>query len=349
MPYSTDFRDRDFILTPEVFFFCVVGNIHPKDRVIAYIKYIQDDTGRWGRTRRFRRILESYTTPSVKRTLQVIEEKNHEYLFKSDILSLAMSAVPLERIQKHFRPEEKLRNLLNERNEIDPLEEKAIKLVKEISAESGVPSRFFGITGSILLGIHNPEFSDLDLTVYGTENTFYIKEAMQSLYKQGGLRRFKGKYLDEWAERKATQFPHYPEEAKKLYKRMWNRGFFNGTLFSIHPVKLNKEVKEVYGDRIYIPKDIVTIRARITDTDEAFFLPARYGLDNVTVANRVQSGITDVTSYNGFYCDLFKKGEYIEARGKLEEVRDLRRNLIHKRLLVGSFEAGGTDYMKPLI
>ncbi|MCS7385528.1 MAG: hypothetical protein NDF55_02140 [archaeon GB-1867-005] len=33
-------RDRDFIESKKGMLFCVVGNVHPKDRAISYLKYI---------------------------------------------------------------------------------------------------------------------------------------------------------------------------------------------------------------------------------------------------------------------------------------------------------------------
>ena len=56
------YRDRDYLQTSEGYFFCVVGPTHPKDRVIAYLKYVPEASGTWGRERRrFRRALRYYT------------------------------------------------------------------------------------------------------------------------------------------------------------------------------------------------------------------------------------------------------------------------------------------------
>ena len=107
------FRDRDFISTPEGFFFCVIGNIHPQDRIIAYIKYVPNEKGKWGKKKRYKRILRSYTTPSVKETFQILEKQNPEYLFHSKILSIKMSAVPMNLIKRHYKPEDKLLELLS--------------------------------------------------------------------------------------------------------------------------------------------------------------------------------------------------------------------------------------------
>ncbi|MEM2495179.1 MAG: hypothetical protein QXQ27_07630, partial [Nitrososphaerota archaeon] len=34
------FRDKDFIEDTNGMFFCVIGNVHPQNRVISYLKYV---------------------------------------------------------------------------------------------------------------------------------------------------------------------------------------------------------------------------------------------------------------------------------------------------------------------
>lgn len=344
------YRDRDFVSTPEGLLFCVVGNVHPKDRVIAYLKYMPHEEGRWGREKRYARVLESYTTPSVQETLRMLEDRYPGYLYRSKALSMRISAVPLRFVETHYKPEVRLAHLLaSDRTSLDPLEKKAVDFVKIISGESGVDTRLLGVTGSILPGIHNPAFSDIDLVVYGRENTLQLKETMKGLYKKSVAHRFNGPFLDEWAVRKSKQFPVSPSEAKEFYNRAWNRGIFKGTLFSIHPVKLEEEVKERFGERRFVPKGITTIRAKVTDVSDSAFLPATYCVDSVTVLDGTfANDIVEVSSYDGFYCDLFKDKEFIEAKGKLENVIDSKREVVYHRVLVGSFEAHGEDYVKPL-
>ena len=58
--------------------------------------------------------------------------------------------------------------------------------------------------------------------------------------------------------------------------------------------------------------------------------------------------IFEVTTYEGLYGGLAEKDERILAYGKLEEVHDLKRGEKYHRVLIGSREAEGRDYIKPL-
>jgi len=346
------FRDRDFLRTKEGLFFCVVGPVHPPDRVISYVKYIPAEMGRWGKGgERFRRILESYTIPSLLETFNMLTKDYPHYLFYSEVFKITMSAVPLKYIIEHYKPEEKLAHLLQAPH-LDPLQRKLMEFASLLSDESGVPPSFLGVTGSILLDIHRPEFSDMDLTVYGLENTLAIRGALKEAYSQGdsAVQRLRNDAaLKTWCEHKAQRYPLTFNEALRIYERKWNIGIFRDTPFSIHPVKLEHEVKERYGDRIYQPMGPVTLRALVYENADCLFLPAVYGVRDAEIIEGPKvKDIREVISYEGLYDNLARPGETILVKGKLERVTEITIGQEYYRVLVGSPEGRGTEYIKLL-
>lgn len=343
------FRDRDYLRTEEGYFFCVLGPVHPEDRVIAYLKYVPDPSGKWGRgSNRFRRALPHYTVDGLLETFRFLESRP-EYLFDSQAWGVRMSAVPLHKISEHLKPEEKVSQLMRMEG-LDPLQSKTVRLVEALSELSGVPPSYFGVTGSVLLDIHR-DFSDIDLLVYGKRNSESVRKALLQSYEErdSPVRRLHGEKAREWCLQKTELYPLTYEEAERILERRWNRGLFHGTLFSIHPVKLEGEVKEKYGDRVFRPEGTVKIEATVSDASEACFMPATYRVEDVRVVEgpRVRD-IFEVVSYEGLYGDLAKDGERILAYGKLEGVTDRVSGLRYHRLLIGSQEARGRDYIKLL-
>ncbi|MEM1587124.1 MAG: hypothetical protein QXX99_05120 [Candidatus Bathyarchaeia archaeon] len=344
------FRDRDFIETIEHFLFCVVGSVHPPEMVISYMKYVPSESGLWGRgERRFRRTMRNYVMLELINTINFL--KNYpEYLYYSHVMNIRISAVPLEKISFHFKPEERMENLVKNVGDLDPLERKALDLAIKISDESSVPLKYFGVTGSILLDIHQP-FSDIDLTVYGVENTGRVKETLRQIYlnKTSDLMALNGARAEDWCLNKSRLHPLTYNEAKKLLDKKWNIGIFQGIFFSIHPVKLEAEVNEKYGDRIFRPSGMIKITATVVDDSEADFMPATYKVEDVKVLEGKHIGeIHEVVSYEGLYCGIANVGERIVAYGKLETVMDRRSGEIYHRVLIGSQEAEGRDYIKIL-
>jgi len=344
------FRDRDYLLTKEGLFFAVVGNLHPSDKVIAYLKYVPDEAGSWGRGKeKFKRVLKHYTIPSLKETFGLLKEKYPHYLHKDPVLNIVMSFVPVKYIKKHFKPEERLKEILNTSNR-DELEQRVVELVKLISKESNVPLSSLGVTGSILINIHRVEFSDIDLIVYGKDNSYRVKEALLSLYQSSNsnVRKFSKREFEEWYTKVSSLYRLKLNDARKICERKWNRGVFDGTLFSVHPVKTEKEFSDTYDTYIFQPIGIVKIRATVVNAEDSIFNPAIYKISQVEVMEgpKIGSHVKEVVTYEGLYSDIAKEGEKIEVRGKLEKIINKALGTHSYRILVGSPEANGLDYLR---
>jgi predicted nucleotidyltransferase len=343
------FKDRDYIRTGEDLLFCVAGYLHPPERVIAYLKYVPEKEGGWGSgAKRFTRALPYYTIKCLKKTLDFLHKNYPQYIFNDPTVNGTFSSVPVTRIKSHYCPEEKIKKLVK-KSPKDSLQLKTIELASLLSERSGVPLRFFGVTGSVLLDIHNPSFSDMDLTVYGYEHSLKVKHALLDLYseKNSRIKKFSGKQLEEWCESKRKLYPLTVSEANEIYRRIWNRGTFNGTMFSIHPIKLEREILEFYGEKTFNSEGIVEVEAVVEDVSGSMFLPCVYKVRNVNVLSDLKvNDIFEVVSYEGLYSDILSPGETLLAKGKLEKVCDLKRGTFYHRVLIGSLEGKGEDYIK---
>jgi len=343
------FRDRDHLGTAEMLYFTTVGNVHPKDRVFSYLKYIPDKSGKWGRRRKYKRAIEAYSTLQIGQSLDFLKKNYPQYVFHSNLQSLTFSAVPKKLISQHYQPEKKLQQLLR-KHQLDPLEKKVVDLVHVLADESGVDPSSFGVTGSILLEIHRIEFSDIDLTVYGKRNSVAIKDALTRLFqdKHSSIRRFSPKKLTEISRMEAKVHHLTRFDARRIYGRKWNRGEFQNTFFSLHPVRIECEVPEKYRDRTYLPCGMVTVRAEISDDSEAFFMPARYEIRGVKMLEgSAVRRIREIVTYEGLFVDIASEGEEVICRGKLEQVSNRKEGETYSRILVGSFEASESDYIIP--
>ncbi|MFX0096635.1 MAG: hypothetical protein ACFE7E_02620 [Candidatus Hodarchaeota archaeon] len=344
-------KDRDFIHTLEDFLFCVVGYQHPKDRYTAYLKYIPSPYGKWGAQQHYRRVIPYYAATTVIDTFDFLKKNYPKYIFQCPIRNIDFSSVPREDVKTYFYPERKLREL-SKQSDLDSLEERVIELVELLVDESGIPWDSLGITGSILINIHNPEFSDIDLTVYGRENSLRIKKAVRELIRtsKSGFGGFNEAVASEWSDRKIGVFPLNSKQMKLIFNRKWNFGVFKGTRFSIHPTRTDKEIPEEYGDRLYTGNEVVKIRAKVSDNRDAIFNPCHYRITNVEVIEGPRpKDIIEVVSYEGVFCDIAQNGESIIAKGKLEKVLDKRYGGVSHRVLVGSPEGVGKEFIYPIV
>lgn len=345
------FSDRDFLRTKEGFIFCAVGPLHPPNRVIAYLKYVPARRGRWGRGKwRLRRVLRDYTIPSLLETFRLFEKNHPQYLFYSPFFNVLMTAVPLESIARHYKPEEKLAQLMTSKR-LDRLQKKLKRLISLLAAKSGVPPKSLGVTGSILLSIHRLDVSDLDITVYGHKNCLALKKTLVDTYAMEdlGIKRFEGSALNVWCKSQTRAHSLTFDEALEIYKRKWNIGTFEDTRFSVHPVKREAEVTEKYADKVYEPVGNVVAGAVVHQNYDSMFLPAVYQVHDVKIIKGSPvTDIEEVVSYEGLYGDIAEIGETILVKGKLEQVTDKMNKRRYHRILVGSPEGKGGEYIKIL-
>jgi predicted nucleotidyltransferase len=289
----------------------------------------------------------AYTISDLLETFGYLERRFPHYLFYSPFYNILMTAVPIEYIARHYKPEERL-NRLFQVSRLDSVQKKLKRFVSILSKNSGVPQKSFGVTGSILLHIHQP-FSDLDVTIYGLKNSLAVKRALTDAYSswRSPFQRFEDKALKAWCTSKAKAFPLTFDEATQIYRRRWNIGVFNGIRFSVHPVKLEEELTEKYADKAYEPIGSVILGAVVEDNVDSMFLPSVYRVAEAKVIKGPQAvDIREVVSYEGLYSDIAKIGETILIQGKLEKVHDAKTKRKYHRVLVGSPEGRGKEYIK---
>jgi len=334
-------KDRDFTETEEDLLFCVVGYLHPPDRYTAYLKYIPDQGGKWSRNEtKYSRVIPYYHVSQVENTYEYLRENHPDYLHECPVRNITVSSVPRNRVAKYHRPRERMAQILDSPR--DELEWKLSDLTTILKGLSGLRTRDLGVTGSMLTRSHSPEFSDIDLTVYGGAAAQSLKEALvETRRNQGVIQPFNNSKKRLWSESRSGRFPLSPGELTEFAERRWNYGVFSDTYFSIHPVRTDGEITEEYGDNVYIQIGEVTGTATVSDNSESVFLPAVYKIVDPDLTG-LSAEVTEIVSFEGIFCDMFENGERIEFRGILEQV-DGKDD--HHRIVIGG--AGtSTSFMK---
>jgi len=313
-------KDRDFVETAEGFFFCLVGYLHPPDRYTAYLKYTPAESGRWTRGDVcYRREVPYYHVQNVMRTLEFLEREHPRYVWVDRVQGLRFSFVPRDAVRRYYLPEARLAGILG--GPADALEQDVAALVTLLISAAGIPVRSFGITGSVLLGIHDPTFSDIDLLVYGGQPAARVKRAIMRLAGDG-LRELDPGRRDRWRAETAERFGLAPDELTYLDGRRWHYFRFRDRYVSVHATRADREIREAHGERRYRPLGPATVEATIADASESLFLPAVYKLAEAHADDGTPIPVSEIVSYEGLFCDFADAGDRVRARGALEEVSD---------------------------
>ncbi len=314
-------KDRDFVETLEGMLFCVVGYLHPPDRYTAYLKYVPEAGGKWRRGETcYSRVLPYYHVSQVENTYKFLKEKHPQYVYKCPVRNIIVSSVPHNMVKEYYRPRERLKAILNE-GPSDKLEDKLVDLMTILRGLSGLRTWDLGVTGSILTGHHNPDFSDMDLTVYGREASIRLKETVvETRDEENVILPFSSAKREVWSRSRAEKHMMSFEELMDFAERRWNYGVFRDTYFSIHPVRTDDEIIESYGDFFYRQLGTVSGKAEISDTSESIYLPAVYCVVEPELEGVGGVEVKEIVSYEGLFCDMFEPGEKVWFSGVLEQV-----------------------------
>jgi predicted nucleotidyltransferase len=325
-------REGDFLENFDGAIFDVKGLIHPPDRIAAFIRYFPNEKGI-----RIRDGIVYSKVYSFSDRYAVLRERWPEYIVHDPVFDETVCEVPAAEVKIHYGPVDKLR-LLKNRSTLDPLENKALKFATLLKEDSNISWSTIGISGSILVNLHRAD-SDIDAIIYGSANCRNVHTALenmlddpQSLFKRYTKRDLKGLFKFRSKDTAATFEDFVRTESRKCLQ-----GKFAGADYFLRFVKEWVEIEEQYGELQYKNVGYAKIKATISDDSESIFTPCIYLLEHVAVVSGQRAHpITKIASFRGRFCEHAIRGETVIAQGKVEHVRDLKRNREYFRLLIGN-------------
>jgi len=313
------------------------GLIHPPNRFIAYVRYIQDPKG----DRQRKNILYKKVYPLSERE-KLLENKYSQYLYYDPIFGERLEGVPIKCISTLYQPSKKVSELLKNPTS-DKVEKKAIKFVQYLHDTSKVPMKKLGLSGSILLGLYTKK-SDIDLTVYGRKNCLAMHETLKQLMKEekSNVSSYNLNDLKRLYNFRSRD-THMPlEDFLRIERRKSLQGKYENKDFFIRFLIDWDEVNEKYGDRRYVPMGNARIKAKIVDASNSIFTPCSYQISNSEILEGKKSQlIKEIVSFRGRFCEQAVEGETIIAQGKVEKTIEKDKKQ-HLRLILG---AKVSDYM----
>jgi len=277
-------RLRDFVMADNCFF-SVVG-YRNESSVKAFLRYIPSmngDRSRNGKTYR-----------------KLMHEEAIEYALNSGMKYYDMNSgiflIPHSEIQEVFKPEERIAQIGD-------------KEVKRIVDFFGMPLNKMGVTGSRLIGLESDE-SDVDFVMYGNY-WFRGQEKIQRGIERGKLSEPSQEMWEFIYSKRKVNIPFDLFLAHEM--RKYHRAVIGNTYFDLLYVRdydeLNRQIPEEKG----VKKEKITIRAELVDDRYVFDYPAFYPVKH--------HSIEAVLSYTHTYVGQAKRGETLEARGVVEEIK----------------------------
>jgi predicted nucleotidyltransferase len=321
------FRDRDAPVTPEGLIFRTYGYDHPPDSCFCDLEYASERLYRTEDTKALRDGLPTkYYKFYLDGGLNFALGLNPPYQLLHRPMNRMMVGVKAHQVSHVMRPSERLREILG--IDGDPLIGAAKEVLELITDGSNLRPGNFGVFGSLSHGFHNPEYSDIDLVIYGIEELRELRSALVNLYEDGSLRN----EFDDWTVEDGPghwNFTNYSKQEygetqrrKLIFAKYESDGLGRTVNVEFEPVRRWDEIRNEYGTTERIePLGRVEAVGEILSDDEGGFMPSVYPVRLKEMNASVDSGdVSRVVSFVKEFRLQLEAGETALIRGNLEKV-----------------------------
>jgi predicted nucleotidyltransferase len=324
-----------FVVTDDDLIFEVKGVIHPRDRIIAYLRYVPDMHGnrRSGVGTPYRKIY------NLKARELFLGDHAPQYIWYDKVMGRSLQAVPQDHIAYVLNPVDGLRHLRDIKHHVNDTQRAICDMSESIVEMCGISWTDIGVTGSHLCGLDTPE-SDIDLVVYGTEAGKRVYKGIQTCFSSlADFQRYSGETLNRHVNIRWSGHNQHKSALLSIEARKLLQGTFRGVDFFIRIVKRPHEMGHQYGETMFRGCGTVTTVCQILDDSEAFYTPCYYRVVSKEIAD-----LQTVTSYRGRFTEHGKIGMTMEVCGRLEVVNTQSQGE-YKQIVLGE-DIG--DYMIPV-
>ena len=318
-----------FVITIDNLIFEIKGIFHPRNRVIAYLRYVPTTNEISG----YRKV---YALDERETYLQ---NNYPSYLWFSEPHGRVVQSVPNDRIKSVLNPVDCLRNLRVSDETISDLEQASVNLATGLVDATGIEWTDIGITGSQLVGVAR-EDSDIDLVVYGLDacRRFY-SNLSDSITSIKGIEHYSGSLLDAHVSFRWGAHEDLKSILREIEQAKLLQGLFEGYHFFVRLVKTPRDFDYAYDDFSYQMKGHQLVSGKVVDDNEAIFTPCEYLVE----CNNLPS-LRKLVSYRGRFTEQISKGRTFEAHGRLEVVTNHKEQEQFMQLVLGELP---TDYLIP--
>ncbi|MBI1246365.1 hypothetical protein GC197_00795 [bacterium] len=289
------FRDKDYLLTHDNLIFNVLGDEHEDGKVTAGLKYAAEK--KWIAT--------------YAEAVAYLQQSFPDYV-DGRIL------VQEKKIEKHLKPLERTRYLLENERYRSPRLNRAIDLVEVLADHCDVPSSEIGITDSLLWG-NGTDDSDIDLVIYGSDAVTRFLSTSSELFQFEDIQPIEPQFI---------QRPPGVDDYTfgMILSRKHNQGFYCGTRFAIRGVLTDEEILWCpERTEPFQPRERIERELTISNRDDSLLFPVGYD---------TEEGLSLVSYHIGYEMAFFP-GEKVKAAG----MRETSGNM--ERVIIGS--TGGSD------
>ncbi|MFW9943511.1 MAG: nucleotidyltransferase domain-containing protein [Candidatus Sifarchaeia archaeon] len=324
---ATTLRDRDLILTEPGIFFRVYGYWHPPEGYVCDPEYVpmsifKSDTLLDRRIRK-----KGYCKFYGPEGVEFVSEKYPDFTVHYPPLDTSLVGVRHPDISEVLRTDTGLKEMLASPPD-DLLADLLVELIDHLVDNTSLRQSDLGIFGSLLAGIYHPQYSDLDITVYGKKKFEELRPLLLEWYAEpdGYLANEFVVEVEQFLEKPSPFTAITREEIIAHHRRKGIYGILPGVRdpflkVEFEPIRRFEEIDSLVEDAIMTPGNRITVKARITEHDGGYYMPSEYGIETLEVLEGNPSASpTRVLNYIEQFRMMAFRDEEVLVSGVLEHV-----------------------------
>ena len=305
------YQPKDYILS-DGFYAAVISPLIEEQRIATTVRYHRKANG-------------SYEKLNTKTANKILELLKPDWLYQSKSYDVLVHGIPVNDIDKHYLPYQYQQNLSKEN--LDQKQNHALSLLEWFQGQ-GIQPEYIGITGSLLIGLHNPD-SDIDLVIYGRENFHHARSCIQEALASEIYDRLS---MEDWRQSYQRRDCAIDLETYIFHEqRKYNKFIYQNTKVDISMILQAHE--QVIESSTYRKIGRIELISRVIDDSRSFDLPAYYYLDNPEYPELICNTAT--------YTGQAQQGEMIEISAVIEE-----NDAGNKRLVVGTSREAEHEFIR---
>jgi len=315
--------EGDYIETKKThLFFDIKGLHHPNDRRICFIRFYPDNEGD-----RIKNGIVYKKVYELDERFSLLKANYPQYLFSSKECDMELQAVKNEEIEQIYSPRAYYLSLYNSKK-LSQMEETSKELCELFVDEAGIPDDSIGITGSQMVGLSKKK-SDIDLIIYGTENSLKFQKSIRQIFKAPNKCRMynKEEYKNHYNWRVGGSDIPYVTFLKSEMRKQ-HQGKYKDIDFFIRYIKSPEDWKGNYYNYKFKNLGRIHIKAEIIDSKDSIFTPCRYKIKPLEIYSstlienqNILDKLNEVYSFRGRFCEQAVNNEKVLLNGKLEKVQ----------------------------
>ena len=332
-------RPRYFIETKDNLFFAVNTYYHPKDKIIAFLRYVPCEEGDRERNGIH------YKKVNSKEAYEYLEKYHPDYLFYWNVENKKMMGVPVDDILEVHSPIARLNEILND-NSDNKYYEKVKLLANTFHDDAGISYDNMGITGSTLAGLER-EDSDIDFIVFGLDNNKKARKLYGKLKNDDSsvLDKISGEYWNRVYHKRIKDDSMSFDEFVWYESRKNNRGLIKGTLFDILSTRNPSDID--FNESVHYKQiGSMKIKCQIVDDEQSYDTPAIYSIGNIEILDGPYVNIENIISFTHTYTGIVKNNENVIASGVCEEVSYQDSEEKSYNIIIGTTRESINEYVK---